>query len=166
MSVRDRLRLGLSLFVLCVFAYAAFDASDFSRRARYMPLYVSVAGITLSLLLISLELWRARRGGGRATPRRGVAIEDLAAEDIFSPEEERHRLKTTSYYFVWMICYVGLIAVIGLPIASTLFLGLFLWIESRMRLPAIALSIAGMLTALLTLTHLMNLRWPSSLIGW
>lgn len=165
MSVRDRLRLGFSLFVLCIFAYAAFDALDFSRRARYMPLYVSVAGLALSLLLISLELWWARKAGG-VTQRREVAIEDLAAQDIFSPEQEYHRLKTTTYYLLWMIGYVGLIAVVGLPVASTLFLGLFLYIESRMKLPGIALSIAGMLAGLLTLTYLMNLRWPLSLIGW
>lgn len=165
MSLRDHLRLGFSLFILCVFAYAAFDAWDFSRRARYMPLYVSVGGMVLSLLLISLDLWRARSADGRVPQRRGVAIEDLAAEDFFSPEDERHRLKVTSYYLLWMVGYVGLIAVIGVPTASALFLGLFLRIESRMKLPAIALSIAGMLIGLLALTHLMNLRWPSSLMG-
>lgn len=165
MIVRDRLRLCFGIFVLCVLAFAAFEAWDFSRRARYMPLYVSVAGIALSFLLIAFELWRSRAAGDRTT-RRGVAIEDLAAEDIFSPEEERHRLKVTSYYFLWMIGYVCLIALVGLPVASALFLALFLRIESRAKLPTIALCVGGMLAGLLTLTHLMNLRWPSSLAGW
>jgi len=55
---------------------------------------------------------------------------------------------------------------VGLRVASSLFLGLFLWIEARMRLPGIGLCIAGMLAGLLALTHLMHLRWPSSVIGW
>lgn len=165
MSVRDRLRLCLSLTVLCLFAYAGIEALDFSRRARYMPLYVSAGGFVLSSLLIVLELWRMRTAAGRETPR-GVAIEDLAAEDMFSPEEEWHRLKTTFYYLLWMIGYVGLIALVGIAVASVLFLAGFLLIEARMKLPAIGLSVAAMLAGLLTLTHLMHLRWPSSLIGW
>jgi hypothetical protein len=165
MSVRDRLRLSFCLAVLCVFAYAGVEALDFSRRARYMPLYVSAGGFVLSSLLIFLEFWRMRSAAGRAM-RRGVAIEDLAAEDMFSPEEERHRLKTTSYYLLWMVGYIGVIALVGLPAASALFLAGFLLIEARMKLPAIALSVAAMLAGLLTLTHLMHLRWPSSLLGW
>jgi len=165
MTVRDRLRLGFSLVVLCLFAYAGLEALDFSRRARYMPLYVSVAGFTLSALLVFLECWRMRTAAGRGT-RRGVAIEDLAAEDLFSPEEERHRLKTTAYYLLWMVGYVAMIALVGLPVASALFLGAFLLVEARMRPLATALSVAAMLAGLLVLTHLMHLRWPSSLAGW
>lgn len=166
MTVREILRLTLSLCIGCLFAYAAFEAVDFSRRARYMPLYVSVAGLGLTVLLVSLDLWRMRSVAGRQTLRGRVAIEDLAAEDTFSVADEQHRFKRTAYYLGWMVAYVGTIAVVGLPVASSLFLGLFLWIEARMRLPGIALCIAGMLAGLLVLTHLMHLRWPASVIGW
>lgn len=165
MSVRTWLRLGFSLVILCLFAYAGMEALDFSRRARYMPLYISVAGFTLSMLLVLRELWRMRTADGSSTAS-GVAIEDLASEDLFSPQEERQRLRTTSYYLLWMFGYVALIALVGLPAASALFLGAFLLIEARMKVLATALSVAAMVGGILVLTHLMHLRWPSNLLGW
>lgn len=166
MSFRDRVRLGFGLFIVCLFAYAAFDAWDFSRRARYMPLYVSIAGLALTSLLIALDLWRLRTLAGREALRRRVAIEDLAAEDMFSAAEELQRFMSTAYYLLWMLGYVAAIAFVGMPVASGLFLATFLLIEARMKLPGTALCVAGMLAGLLGLTQLMHLRWPSNLLGW
>ncbi|MGD1879010.1 MAG: tripartite tricarboxylate transporter TctB family protein [Kiloniellaceae bacterium] len=166
MSLRERLRLGFGVFILCIFAYAAFDAWDFSRRARYMPLYVSVAGIVLTSLLITLDLWRMRSTEGRAALRTKVSIEDLAADDLFSPAEDRQRFRTTAYYLGWMAGYAAAIGIVGLPLASALFLAGFLLVEARMRLPGVGLCVAGMLAGMFTLTHFMHLRWPPNLIGW
>lgn len=166
MTFRDRLRLGFGLFIVCFFAFAAFDAWDFSRRARYMPLYVSVAGLVLTSLLVALDLWRLRTLAGREAPRRRVAIEDVAAEEMFSAAEERQRFRSTAYYLLWMLGYAAAIALFGMPVASGLFLAIFLLIEARMKLPGTALCVAGMLAGLLGLTHLMHLRWPSNLLGW
>ncbi|HEY9539217.1 MAG TPA: tripartite tricarboxylate transporter TctB family protein [Kiloniellaceae bacterium] len=166
MNPREWLRVGFTIAVLCLFAYAGFEALSFSRLARYMPLYVSVAGAALSLPLLLAELRRLRAPGGDAANRAPSSIEEYSVGDPLTDAEERKRFWTTAYYLGWMVGYVALIGIVSLPVASAVFLGAFLRLEGRMSYPFVGLSVAALVAALFAVTYLMHLRWPTSLIGW
>lgn len=165
MTARERFRFVFGILVLCLFAYAAVEALHFSKRARYMPLYVSVAGFILTLCMLALDYWRHRTPEGREKARTRRSLED-AAQGETSLAEELTYLKRTGYYLAWLVGYVGSIAVVGLPVASAVFLTAFLRIEARMKLVGIAVSVGTTLAALYGVTLVMRLHWPPSLLGW
>src|SRR3546814_1835666 len=113
MNPREWLRVGFTIAVLCLFAYAGFEALSFSRLARYMPLYVSVAGAALSLPLLLAELRRLRAPGGDAANRAPSSIEEYSVGDPLTDAEERKRFWTTAYYLGWMVGYVALIGIVS-----------------------------------------------------
>lgn len=165
MTVRDCLRIGFDVTVLAVFTYAMLEATSFSRVARYMPLYVSVAGMAASLLLLLLDLRRAlvTRGAG---VRWSAGIEDYESVDTIDLANENAKLRRTGFYLLWVFGYVGLVALIGLPIASVLFLAVFLRLDARMGWIGTGLSVVGLVIALLLLAHFVALRWPTNVMGW
>ena len=164
MTARDRLRIAFDVFVLSLFAYAAYQALGFSRLARYMPLYVSVAGIGLTSLLLVLDSVRLLRAPRPPAGEAG-ALEHYH-EAPLPREAETAQMKRVALYLGWMLAYIGLIRVIGLPTASAVFLAAFLRFDARMTLGGIALSVTAMVGALLLMRQVMNLRWPSNLMGW
>lgn len=166
MSAREKIRLAFSIVILCLFAYTAIEAWDFSRRARYLPLYVSVAGFILCGLLITLDFWRNRTPEGREKERAKVLVEDYNPEGKPTRAGEYEYLKRSVYYLAWLAGFIASIAIIGLPVASAIFLGAFLWFEGHMKPKGIALSISTMLLCLFGITQLMHLHWPTSLLGW
>jgi hypothetical protein len=166
MGIRYAIRLALGVAILAVFVFAAMEAMHYSRLARYMPLYVSAAGIVFSLLSIGVDLWRLRTARALRTTAAIVAPEDFEAPGRLSQGEEMQRIRLAMYYLLWVLGYVALIGIVGLPVATAIFLGLFLAIEARMRILGTAVGIGLVLLALLALTRLVNLRWPPSLIGW
>src|SRR3546814_15634938 len=86
-----------------------------------MPLYVSVAGASLSLPLLLAELRRLRAPGGDAANRAPSSIEEYSVGDPLTDAEERKRFWTTAYYLGWMVGYVALIGIVSLPVASAVF---------------------------------------------
>lgn len=162
---RDYLRIGLDIAVLCLFIYSAVEALSFSRLARYMPLYVSIGGIIASFGLLCIDLLRVRASDGLGV-RWSAGIEDYEPVDSVSLEVENEKLKITSYYLLWIIGYLALVAVVGLPVASVLFLVVFLRIDAQLSMLAILLSVIGLIVTLQMLAHFVDLRWPSNLMGW
>src|SRR3546814_13770506 len=117
MNPREWLRVGFTIAVLCLFAYAGFEALSFSRLARYMPLYVSVAGAALSLPLLLAELRRLRAPGGVAANRAPSSIEKSRVGDPLTDAAERKRSRTTAYLLRWMAGYVPLTGLVDRPVA-------------------------------------------------
>lgn len=163
-GVRDRLRLAFGVSLACLFAYTGYEALSFSRLARYLPLYVSVAGFGLALVVVASDLLRLRLEA-RGQARRAQESESAAVEGWDSSGEQPADFARAAYFFSWILGYVGLVALLGLPVASALFLALFLRLVARLSLLAIVAGVAGVLAALLLMTHFMSLRWPPSLLG-
>ena len=162
MSGRTRLRFGFDLAILAVFVYAAIDAASFSALARYMPLYVSCAGIFLSLVNLGADVWRLR---GASTPG---GFHWTSPEDYVDPAAgpgEAELFQRQFYYLGWIFGYVALIALTGILAATTLFTVAFLRREARMRWGWIFVSLAIVLATLIGFSELLNLRWPSNLLG-
>src|SRR3546814_20358894 len=98
MNPREWLRVGFTIAVLCLFAYAGFEALSFSRLARYMPLYVSVAGAALSLPLLLAELRRLRAPGGAAANRAPSSLEEYTVGGPLTDAAERKPFRPPASY--------------------------------------------------------------------
>src|SRR3546814_18613825 len=131
MNPREWMRVGFTIAVLCLCAYAGFDALSFSRLARYMPLYVSVAGAALSLPLLLAELRRLRAPGGDAANRATSSVDEHSVGDPLNDAEARKRFWTKAYYPGWMAGHVALIGILNPTVARAVSLGDFLRLHGR-----------------------------------
>jgi hypothetical protein len=161
MMLRARLRIGLDVVILLLFVYGAIEALSFSARAQYMPLYVSVAGAVLCALLLVLDYRRILRGAGPMS--RNVEDYDDPEE---TQEDDETRIGLAAYYLAWMTGYIVLVALVGLPLGSAVFVASFLLIDARMSLLGTAIGVAALIGCMVAISHFMHLRWPPSLIGW
>lgn len=165
MNARDWLRIGFDIFVVLLFLYTMIEAMSFSRLARYLPLYASMAGLATGLLLLAVDLRRTISNGGTGVSW-SAGLEDYNTHDTVDRVAESQKLKLTAFYMLLIVGYVGLAALLGLPLASVIFLAVFLRFDAGMGLVGIAFSITGLIIALWLLTHFLALRWPANLMGW
>jgi hypothetical protein len=159
MDEGDRIEARMrTLFVLALLAIAVFvvwSAGDFRRAARLFPQYAG--GITVALCLLELVRQLVRR--------KLLSAPGLNTADIGLDPEERTRegLARSLAIFGWVLGYGALIALLGMPLATALFVPALL----RLRfdapwLPALAL-VAGLWALMIALRSLLAIRLPP---GW
>jgi hypothetical protein len=159
MDEGDRIEARMrTLFVLALLAVAVFvvwSAGDFRRAARLFPQYAG--GITVALCLLELVRQLVRR--------KLLSAPGLNTADIGLDPEERSRegLARSLAIFGWVLGYGALIALLGMPLATALFVPALL----RLRfdapwLPALAL-VAGLWALMIALRSLLAIRLPP---GW
>jgi hypothetical protein len=159
MDEGDRIEARMrTLFVLALLAIAVFvvwSAGDFRRAARLFPQYAG--GITVALCLLELVRQLVRR--------KLLSAPGLSTADIGLDPEERTRegLARSLAIFGWVLGYGALIALLGMPLATALFVPALL----RLRfdapwLPALAL-VAGLWALMIALRSLLAIRLPP---GW
>jgi hypothetical protein len=159
MDEGDRIEARMrTLFVLALLAIAVFvvwSAGDFRRAARLFPQYAG--GITVALCLLELVRQLVRR--------KLLSAPGLNTADIGLDPEERSRegLARSLAIFGWVLGYGALIALLGMPLATALFVPALL----RLRfdapwLPALAL-VAGLWALMIALRSLLAIRLPP---GW
>ena len=102
-----------------VFAFAVWGVVDVPWRARIFPQTVAVIG----LIVTALAALAARRGAQRAHPT------EPSAGDI---RARREQSLSVWPYIVWAAGYLAGIAVVGLPVASAVWVALFLRREDKM----------------------------------
>ena len=159
MTGRVAIRLGMDVLALAAFAAAGLAALEFSRLARHLPLFVSVAGAALAAASLVRDVLSVRRDGGRSL-RFGEA--EGAAEEAERPIPARETLR----HLAWIAGFAALIWIASLPVAVALFLAAFLRVEGGVGARGILLGVAAVEALLFGLTELMTLRWPPSLIDW
>ncbi|MDV2686123.1 tripartite tricarboxylate transporter TctB family protein [Alkalihalophilus lindianensis] len=137
-----------SFFLFVFFALFALEASTFSRLAQFFPYYISIAGAVLSFIYTTIQI--------RELVKNKKVQEELATLNMKRP------LK----YLAWLIGYVVLIYVLGIIVASILFLASFLYIESKFTVLKTAMSISIVVVGLLLFSNVMNLYWPNNLVGF
>ena len=102
-----------------VFAFAVWGVVDLPWRARIFPQTVAVIG----LIITALALLAASRGA------QSEDATEPSAEDAPAPKEQALR---SWPYMVWAGGYLAGIAVVGLPVASAVWVALFLRREDKM----------------------------------
>lgn len=151
------LRTAFVLLVLALAIFAWWSAGDFRRAARLFPQY----GAGALALLCVLELARQFLRRKVFTPTEGaLSTADIGLdEDETSPEGWKRALAVMA----WVLGYMGLIAVIGMPLATAVFVPALLWMRFRAPLWISAALVAGLWGLMWALRAGLALRLPS---GW
>ena len=174
MSIR-RGRLLFGGLLLALFLYAAWEALTFPRLARYLPLYISVAGSAITAAYLGAEMLRTRRRRAPEKPSAPPSAAGVAAAD--NPLKAALASSTTvdletsppwgraGYFFLWTVGFALAIWVLDVRATAPLFVASFLYVEADVRRPrALLLAAAGALIGLIAIGTYMQLRWPESLI--
>jgi hypothetical protein len=160
LSLTDRVRFGVDVGALLLLSGAAVGALEFRRLARYFPFWVSVFFAILALANVVHDVRSAKSGTGII---KGDAI-DSASMSTYDGASPIEALKATTLYMGWVVGYVALIYVIGMPIATVIFLTLWLRRIAEAQWVHIVISVAVMLGMLFGVTEALGFRWPHSLI--
>lgn len=134
-------------FIFILFTAAAIDALTFSRLAQFFPLYISAAGAILSFIYLIK-----------------IIIEHIKHT---SPDDRNERLLIVKplKYIAWIIGYLMLIYIVGMLIATGIFLFIFLILESKMKVLSSILAVSVMLVLITYLSAAIDIAWPTSLLG-
>jgi len=112
--------LFFSLFVLMIFAAAAYIASGWPKRTY--PLLITIPGIAFSLWRVSLQIYRLRAAG---EVEKDISDAKTLAETI-GAVKEKIEPKNERIIFIWLACLLGLILIAGFWVAIFIFIPLFM----------------------------------------
>ena len=182
-----KLSIGFGVVLLTVFGVAFYVAMEFHPLARYYPLVATSIGIVLSILFLGQELRAARAeaaetAGFVAQDEEAVKREEVLESHGTTPENAGQDSKSTEHeqsgsmeetgirrtlpYLGWFVGYVVLIRVVGIFVATALFLWMFLYLQARMRWWGILISVVVVVGFLQLMGDFMDLHWPASFLGW
>lgn len=152
------MRTGFVLLVLVAAVFAVWSSGDFRRAARLFPQY---AGAALAILCV-LELARQfLRRTVLAPPSAALNTADIGLDDDErSPEGMRRSLTVLG----WVLGFLGLIALIGLPLATLAFVPAILWARFRAPVWIPAALVAGLWSLMLALQWALAMRLPAGVL--
>ncbi|MFG6150320.1 tripartite tricarboxylate transporter TctB family protein [Halobacillus sp. B23F22_1] len=136
------------IFTFCifiVFIWGAFTALTFSRLAQFFPLYVSIAGSIVSGIYLVKEVIKIRKQKDQGSHPKVLIIKPII-------------------YTGWIVGYVITISLVGLFVASTIYLISFLLIESKFTFFKALYSTGIALVLITVLSNLLNIAWPQSVL--
>lgn len=136
-------------FLFILFCLMALEANTFVDKAKFFPFFVAIGAAFLSFVSIILQTIDFRKG----------------SKDKQSDEEESGELKEVLRYVFWIVGFIALIYIIGLMLATIIFLLVFLLIESKFRVVTTIFSTALVIGGLLLISNILNLYWPTGLLG-
>lgn len=138
-------QLVFTLLVFLVFVYAAYEAQNFKRLARYFPYYVSIisAGLIFIELIRQIIFFKKEYNKG-----------ELLHEDM----------RGVFKYTFLLTLYILLAYIIGIIPASFVYVTLFLILIAKMKPWKALLLVIILLTLLIIFARVMVLYWPKSLI--
>ncbi len=129
--------------MIAVFSYLIFEASGFQDLARYFPYTIAIGALILAVIDLILQLKDYRKK---------------------SEDGEVDQLPIKSFIYIgWIIGYMLLIVSFGFISATIIFLGSFLWLETKFKLWKILISIGIVIGLLYVISTFMNIQWPT---GW
>jgi hypothetical protein len=152
------MRFALETLVLAIFVYAAVTAHTFPHLAAMSPFYTAVAGVLLTSAILLMDLRTAIK-------RQAVPVSDLldltsALAEAPTRTEAMQLLRRSAAYFAAILGFFLLIFLLSFPVATVVFLALFLIIDGRVR-PVWALvtgfAVSGVFVVI---ARLMELEFP------
>lgn len=154
------LKLVLSSFVLCIFAWSYVESLSFHERAAYLPRMVGLLGGTCVATSLLIDLWNVVRSGGSLSA--GALSEGTSTLGAAVPGNRGAALLRVGRYGAWLLGFVGVLYLFGIFVATVLFVSSFLLIEARMRAWQVAIGVVCLSLGLYLFGHFMTLRWPAS----
>ncbi|WP_431801588.1 tripartite tricarboxylate transporter TctB family protein [Halobacillus andaensis] len=142
---KQTLNLIFTFCIFIVFVWGAFTALTFSRLAQFFPLYVSIAGSIVSGIYLVKEVIKIRKQKDQGSHPKVLIIKPII-------------------YTGWIVGYVITISLVGLFIASTIYLISFLLIESKFTFFKALYSTGIALVLITVLSNLLNIAWPQSVL--
>lgn len=145
-----------SVGLLLLFSYAAWEATNFNELARFFPLYISLAAVLLTFILVlqsMVAFMKARKVQQRSAGKAGQ-----------EKQEQQEEKESVLRYMLWFIGYVAIIYVFGFMAATILFLFAFLRIETKYNLTKTVISIAIVYGLIQLFSSVMTLYWPEGVI--
>lgn len=152
-----RMRTVFVLGLLAVAVFVVWSAADFRRAARLFPQYAG--GVTVALCLLELARQFVRRRL-LAAEGEGVNTADIGLD----PEERtREGIRRSLAIFAWVLGYGVLIVLLGMPLATALFVPALLRLQfGAPWLPALGL-VAGIWALMFALRAILAVRLPTGL---
>ena len=193
MSFQTKLRFGFNIMLLVAFATMAYNALEFQRLARYMPLFAASACFVLMIVLIIVDLVKYRKLGfvaadetiGTATLARTAteeleitdeALEEAATGESSVDVQERKEAKEAELrarekaamrrvwtIWAWILGYVAGIYLVGLMVATPAFLISYLWLQAKASWKTIIIGTVVMMVGLRVMIMALNLVLPDYL---
>ena len=153
-----RMRTVFVLALLAVAVFVVWTAGDFRRAARLFPQYAG--GITVLLCLLELTRQFVRRK--LLTPgETGINTADIGLD----PEERtREGIRRSLVIFGWVLGYGALIGLVGMPLATAIFVPAILRLQFQAPwLPVIGL-VAGLWALMYLLRAVLAVRLPAGFL--
>ena len=148
----------LSLLLMCLPLAVMWDVSgipDF--RATLFPIGVCLISISLLILIFAVQLADLRKpafaGGGFLR---------FVNTNIF---ENVGGFNNQLYYYLGILGYLAMNFIFGFPIASVLFINLFILFHDKRDLKISLFISLSLLLILWTLSSLLTLQFPNGLLG-
>lgn len=154
-----RLRTGFVLLVAAGAVFVIWTAGDFRRAARLFPVHAGWVTLILCVLELGRQLLRRRvlaaGDDGPETADIGVEAEEMGREGF---------LRGLGIY-AWLLGYGGLIVLLGMPLATAVFVPLLLHVRFRSDWRATLGIVLGLLALIWALVAFLRLRLPPGLFG-
>lgn len=177
MLLQDRIRFAFSFLLLLLFIYTGYESIDFRPLARYLPFGASVVAATMMAFSILIDVSTFRRTGrvafGDVADTAAIAVaveqEDAAAEgeaskEFRGPRTQAEAILRSFGVLGWVFAYVAGIAIVGLMVATPIYLFAYLLREARTSLRFAIIGNTLVLLLLTTMREALNLRWPPYLL--
>lgn len=182
MLLQDKIRFSFTFVLLALFAFTAYESFDFAPLARYLPFTASLVAIAMLIFSLITDVGTFRRQGKVAqadtfaTSSMALAVErqELVANDaeagaaelsdVAGPMTERDAIRQSAAVMGWILGYFVGIALVGLMIATPLYLGLYLHREAKASRRLNVIGNVVVFVGLSVMREALNLEWPPYLL--
>lgn len=159
-------RIAFDALVILIFAAVLIVSLKYKELASYAPLVVGGLGLLLSVGILAMDMRNHISRENDLTPY--AFYEDMGdvqekADSVSVAIPTASRLWGGLRYMAWYCSYALLIYVVGIYVATALFLGLFLIIEDGSWRAALVGLASGILVISI-LGSALALEWPESLL--
>lgn len=152
--IKSHYSVMFSVFIFLLFLFGAWQAYSFSELAKFFPYYIAIVGAVLALIIVIVSIVSIQK------EKEGVKQVDSVDSSEQDSDEDG---KLTLRYMAWFTGYIVLIYVIGFLAATTLFLILFLYLETKYSVLKILISVIATHTVIYLFSSAINLYWPEGI---
>lgn len=139
-------QLIFTILLFFFFIYTALEAREFAQTAKYFPLYLSITATVILFIEIIRQIVRFQK--------------NKETDEVLHPH-----MRAVIVYTILIVLYAVLVYVIGLLLASAIYVFVFLYFIANMRLIGSIITVAILIAFLVIFGDVMNLYWPKSLFN-
>lgn len=139
-------QFGFTILMFILFVYSAIEATSFKKLAKYFPLYISI----IAAIILFIEI-----------VKQGIQLK----KNVKKGEVLHPNLRGAIKYGLILTVYIAMVYLIGLILASAIYVFLFLYFIAEMKLIQSLIAITVLTVLLITFGNVMNLYWPKSLLN-